>query len=176
MAEGKFSGPPNENGNCANACAEGRPEGSPEGKEDKPGISRRDFLKRSNAGAVAVGMMTGAGFTSALVEPAEAQVAAKPLAAAAPPASLKSRKIMLDVDGVKHDVNVDVRESLWETMNYQLGLANSNLGCDRAQCGACTVLVDDMPVNGCTILSARTGRGQKIRTVAGIAKGPGPAG
>jgi aerobic-type carbon monoxide dehydrogenase small subunit (CoxS/CutS family) len=168
MAEGKFSAPASDNGTCSNGCG------------DKPasGLSRRDFLKRSNAGAVAIGVVTGAGFTSAVVEPAEAQVAAKPAPTNAPagPASLRSRKLTLDIDGVKHDVTVDVRESLWETMNYQLGLANSNLGCDRAQCGACTVLLDGKPINGCTVLTARSGRGQKITTVAGITKGPGVAG
>ncbi|MSO21334.1 MAG: (2Fe-2S)-binding protein [Acidobacteria bacterium] len=171
MAEGKFSGPPAEGTtDCGNGC--------PDNAHDKPrsGLSRRDFLKRSNAGAVAVGVMTGTGFTAALIEPAQAQVAAKPAANAAPPAPLKSRKLTLDIDGKKHDVTVDVRESLWETMNYQLGLANSNLGCDRAQCGACTILVDSKPVNGCTVLSARNGRGQKIITVAGISNGPGVAG
>src|SRR3989304_1291490 len=86
------------------------------------------------------------------------------------------RKITLDIDNRKYDVTVDVRESLWETMNYKLGLSNSNLGCDRAQCGACTVLVDGKAVNGCTLLTARQGRGQKILTVAGIANGPGPQG
>src|SRR5215213_5803068 len=109
MADEKKSGPPIE---------------SETGNENgKPALSRRDFLKRSNAGAVAVGVMTGTGFTSTLIEPAQAQVASKPAApanAAAPP-SLKSRKVTLDIDGVKHDVSVDVRESLWETMNYQLG-------------------------------------------------------
>ena len=70
----------------------------------------------------------------------------------------------------------DNRESLWETMNFQLGLSNSNLGCDRAQCGACAVNVDGKAVNGCTILSARMGRGQKITTVAGLATGPGVTG
>ncbi len=86
------------------------------------------------------------------------------------------RRVTLDIDKVKHDVVVDSRESLWETMNFQLGLANSNLGCDRAQCGACTVLVDGKAVNGCTVLSARLGRGQQIATVAGLATGPGVAG
>jgi carbon-monoxide dehydrogenase small subunit len=66
-----------------------------------------------------------------------------------------------------------VRESLWETMTRNLGMASSNLGCDRAQCGACTVLVDGRAVNGCSIYSARLGRGQQIMTVASLAKGPG---
>ncbi|MGH2796826.1 MAG: (2Fe-2S)-binding protein [Thermoleophilaceae bacterium] len=82
----------------------------------------------------------------------------------------------LDIDGVQHTVAVDNRESLWETMNFQLGLGNSSLGCDRAQCGACGVEVDGRAVNGCTVLSARLGRGQKILTVAGLAKGAGLAG
>lgn len=86
------------------------------------------------------------------------------------------RRVTLNIDKVSHDVVVDNRESLWETMNFQLGLANSNLGCDRAQCGACAVLVDGRAVNGCTVLSSRLGRGQKISTVAGLATGPGVEG
>lgn len=140
----------------------------------RPVITRRDFLIRSNAGAVAVGVMSGAGFAASLV-PAQAEPpqVVQPAAAAAP---MTKRRVTLDIDGKKHEVTVDVRESLWETMNYQLGLSNSNLGCDRAQCGACTVLVDGKAVNGCTLLTARNGRGQKILTVAGIALGPGPQG
>jgi len=132
-------------------------------------ITRRDFLKRTNAGAVAAGMITGSGVTT-LVEP-KAEAATQAQTPVSSPMAM--RKVALDVDGRKYDVTVDVRESLWETMNYKLGLSNSNLGCDRAQCGACTVLVDGRPVNGCTVLSARSGRGQKIMTVAGISSGPG---
>jgi aerobic-type carbon monoxide dehydrogenase small subunit (CoxS/CutS family) len=61
-------------------------------------------------------------------------------------------------------------------MVYRLNMSSSNLGCDRAQCGACTVLVDGRPMNGCTVLAARLGRGQKILTVDGIRNGPGIAG
>jgi carbon-monoxide dehydrogenase small subunit len=58
-------------------------------------------------------------------------------------------------------------------MTKKLGLGtNMNLGCDRAQCGACAILVDGRAVNGCSILSARLGRGQQILTVGGLATGP----
>ena len=130
-------------------------------------LTRRDFLIRSNASAVAIGVMSGTGFAAALAP--EPQTASP----AAPASPLKTRRVTLDIDGNKEDVNVDVRDSLWETMNYQMGLSNCNLGCDRAQCGACAVLVDGRAVNACTLLTARNGRGQKILTVGGIASGPG---
>jgi aerobic-type carbon monoxide dehydrogenase small subunit (CoxS/CutS family) len=110
---------------------------------------------------------------------ATAQPQAAPQAPAAPAASqlpASMRKVTLAIDGVSHEVTVDVRESLWETMTHSLSLSSSNLGCDRAQCGACTVLVDGRAVNGCTVLSARLGRGQQIMTVAGLVKGSGVEG
>jgi aerobic-type carbon monoxide dehydrogenase small subunit (CoxS/CutS family) len=94
----------------------------------------------------------------------------QPAAAQLPPTM---RRVSLDIDGIKHDVTVDVRDSLWETMTRNLNMSSSNLGCDRGQCGACTILVDGRAVNGCTVLSARLGRGQKIMTVASLAKGGG---
>jgi aerobic-type carbon monoxide dehydrogenase small subunit (CoxS/CutS family) len=97
----------------------------------------------------------------------QAQTAALPLS---------MRRVDLNIDGVSRSVTVDVRESLWEAMVFRLNLSSSNLGCDRAQCGACTVLVDGRAMNGCTVLAARLGRGQKILTVDGIRNGPGIAG
>jgi aerobic-type carbon monoxide dehydrogenase small subunit (CoxS/CutS family) len=86
------------------------------------------------------------------------------------------RKVTLNIDGADHEVVVDVRETFWSTATQKLGLNATNLGCDRAQCGACTVLVDGRAVNGCSVFSARLGRGQKITTVAGLASGPGVEG
>ena len=83
------------------------------------------------------------------------------------------KRVTLNIDGVSHDVTVDNRDSLWETMTRELGMASSNLGCDRAQCGACTVVIDGRAVNGCSVYSSRLGRGQKIMTVASLATGQG---
>ena len=175
MAEGKRfwlfqSDGPKEAPQGATGPGEANSSKSP---KERPALTRRDFLARSQAGAIAVGVMTGTGFTS-LVQAEPPQQAPPSADGAGEP--VRTRRVTLEIDGKQHEVNVDVRESLWETMNYQLGLSNSNLGCDRSQCGACTVLMDGKPVNGCSLLSARLGRGQKILTVAGIASGPGPAG
>jgi aerobic-type carbon monoxide dehydrogenase small subunit (CoxS/CutS family) len=86
------------------------------------------------------------------------------------------RQVTLNIDGAAYGVVVDARETLWATTSQKLGLNVTNLGCDRAQCGACTVLVDGRAVNGCTVFSARLGRGQKITTIAGITSGAGSEG
>lgn len=144
--------------------------------KDKPALSvtRRNFLIGAGAGAAAAGVVLGgAVVANKALNP---ETATTTTTTAGGPVAATMRRVSLDIDNVKYDLIVDNRESLWETMNYQLGLSNSNLGCDRAQCGACAVLVDGKAVNGCTVLSARLGRGQKIATVAGLPKGPGVAG
>ncbi len=132
----------------------------------------------AGAGAATAGVVLGGAVvaTKALSPEATPTTTTTTATTAAGPIPPTMRRVALSIDGATHDVIVDNRESLWETMNFQLGLSNSNLGCDRAQCGACTVLVDGKAVNGCTVLSARLGRGQKIQTVAGLATGPGVAG
>ena len=83
--------------------------------------------------------------------------------------------VTVRIDGLDRRVTTEARESLWETMTYRLGLTGANLGCDRAQCGICTVVVDGRPVNSCALLTARLD-GAEVRTVAGLATGDGLAG
>jgi aerobic-type carbon monoxide dehydrogenase small subunit (CoxS/CutS family) len=105
--------------------------------------------------------------------PTQAQPAAPAQTTALPPTQ---RQVTLNIDGMNYSAIVDVRESLWATSTQKLGLNTTNLGCDRAQCGACTVVIDGRAVNACTVLSARLGRGQKIVTVGGIQTGSGVEG
>ena len=143
---------------------------------DKQGfaVTRRSFLIGAGAGAATAGaVLGGAVVIKNAVSP---ETTTTTTTAVTGPIPATMRRVSLAIDGKTHDLIVDNRESLWETMNFQLGLQNSNLGCDRAQCGACAVLVDGKPVNSCTVLSARLGRGQKITTVASLPKGPGVAG
>ena len=143
---------------------------------NKPALSvtRRNFLIGAGAGAAAAGVVLGGAVVANKAINPETATTTTTTSGGPIPATM--RRVSLAIDNVNYDLVVDNRESLWETMNFQLGLANSNLGCDRAQCGACTVLVDGKAVNGCTVLSARLGRGQKIATVAGLPTGPGVAG
>src|SRR3989454_6524791 len=140
----------------------------------KQTVTRRDFLIGAGAGAAtAVVVLGGAAVATKAVSPGTTTTTT---AVGQGPLAATMRRVTLNIDGVGRDLVVDNRESLWETMNFQLGLSNSNHGCDRAKCGACAVLVDGKAVNSCTVLSSRLGRGQKITTVAGLATGPGVAG
>lgn len=136
-------------------------------------ITRRDFLVGAGAGAVATGAVLGGAVVVSKVVNPETKTTTTNVNG---PIPATMRRVTLNIDGVAQDLIVDNRESLWETMNFQLGLNNSNLGCDRAQCGACAVLVDGKPMNSCTILSARLGRGQQVKTVTSLPTGPGVAG
>lgn len=83
--------------------------------------------------------------------------------------------VSLVIDDVPYEVSVEPRESLWETMVYRLGLAGANIGCDRAQCGICNVVVDGRAINSCIALTARLA-GKQVRTVAGLRSGDGIGG
>ena len=96
------------------------------------------------------------------------------------------RLITLNVNGQTRRVEVMKQETLAWTLRYKLGLTGTKLGCDRAECGACTVLIDDVPHYSCSVLTntvrgkqgdddRRTGGGRR-HAAPGAAGGGGRAG
>ena len=57
--------------------------------------------------------------------------------------------ITLTVNGVEHDVEVEARRLLSDTLRHDLGLTGTHVGCEHGVCGCCTVLLDDQPVRSC---------------------------
>jgi aerobic-type carbon monoxide dehydrogenase small subunit (CoxS/CutS family) len=82
------------------------------------------------------------------------------------------RLLSLSVNGRVRRVDVLPHETLVMTLRYKLGLTGTKLGCDRAECGACTVLIDDVPHYSCSTLTHRV-RGRAITSIEGL---EGPAG
>ena len=82
------------------------------------------------------------------------------------------RLITLNVNGQARRVDVIKQETLATTLRYKLGLTGTKLGCDRAECGACTVLIDDIPHYACSILT-HTVRGRRVVTIEGLADATG---
>ena len=77
------------------------------------------------------------------------------------------RLITLNVNGQQRRVDVLNQETLAFTLRYKLGLTGTKLGCDRAECGACTVLIDGVNSYGCSVLT-HTVRGSQITTIEGL--------
>ncbi len=81
--------------------------------------------------------------------------------------SLGDRLITINVNGTERHVDVMKQETLAWTLRYKLGLTGTKLGCDRAECGSCTVLIDDVPVYSCSVLT-HTVRSRKVTTIEGL--------
>jgi aerobic-type carbon monoxide dehydrogenase small subunit (CoxS/CutS family) len=76
----------------------------------------------------------------------------------------------LQVNGKPHRVDVDPERSLLSVLRDELDLTGSKYGCGEGQCGACTVLVDGVPMRSC-ITSTGTLRGKQITTIEGLESG-----
>jgi aerobic-type carbon monoxide dehydrogenase small subunit (CoxS/CutS family) len=115
------------------------------------GWSRRDFIKSIVAtGSTVAGLSRfGAGFVQGQLRGGEAL-------------------ITLRVNGQDRPVDVLPGETLAMTLRYKLGLTGTKLGCDRAECGACTVILDGTTHYACSTLTRRV-RGRAITTVEGVA-------
>ena len=80
------------------------------------------------------------------------------------------RLVTLNVNGRDRRVDVLPHETLAHTIRYKLGLTGTKIGCDRAECGACTVMLDGVTTYSCSTLTHSV-RGRKVTTVEGI-EGP----
>ena len=83
------------------------------------------------------------------------------------PAGYVERLIRINVNGQVRNVDVAPQETLASTLRYKLGLTGTKLGCNRGECGACTVLIDDTPSYGCSILTHSV-KAKRIETVEGL--------
>ena len=79
-------------------------------------------------------------------------------------------RISLNVNGARHDVEVEARHSLADALRDRCGLTGTHLGCEHGVCGACTVLVENEPVRACLMFAVQAD-GKAIRTVEGLADG-----
>jgi len=77
-----------------------------------------------------------------------------------------NRTITCTINGKQRELRVDVRQSLLEVLREQLGLISIKQGCSVGECGACTVLIDDVPMDACICLAVWAD-GRSIRTVEG---------
>jgi aerobic carbon-monoxide dehydrogenase small subunit len=81
----------------------------------------------------------------------------------------QTRTIELRINGRRYRESVEVNTTLIDFLRYRLGLTGTKRGCDRGDCGACTVIVNDRPVNACLVLAVQAD-GSSIETIEGVAR------
>lgn len=87
-----------------------------------------------------------------------------------PGAGVAERLLSLSINGRVRRVDVLPNETLAMTLRYKLGLTGTKLGCDRGECGACTVVIDGRTVYACSTLTHTVGQ-RNVRTIEGL-EGP----
>ncbi len=120
-------------------------------------ISRRDFIKGVVAGGVAVSSASYLFRASTLLGQSSGGA---------------ERLITINVNGQQRRADVMKQETLAWTLRHKLGLTGTKLGCDRAECGSCTVLINDVPHYACSVLT-HTVRNRKVLTIEGLASADG---
>ena len=78
--------------------------------------------------------------------------------------------ITLDVNGAEHEIRVEPRKTLSDALRGDCGLTGTNVGCEHGVCGACTVLLDGVPVRSCLMFAVQA-QGKALRTVEGLSTG-----
>ncbi len=121
-------------------------------------ISRRSFLKSFGTSAA----VAATAQVEAVAKELEKATAEKMIGPEAVP-------ITLQVNGKALKLQLEPRVTLLEALRNHAPLTGSKEVCDRATCGACTMLVDDLPVYSCSMLAIET-QGRKITTIEGLAQ------
>ena len=121
---------------------------------EQQGVSRRGFIK----GVIATGASVSA--SNYVLRNGHG------VALAQAPGAVE-RLVTLNVNGQQRRVDVMPQETLAMTLRYKLGLTGTKIGCDRAECGACTVLVDGVPQYSCSTLTHQV-RGREVETIEGL--------
>ncbi len=121
-----------------------------------PGMTRRGFLTTVGAGAVTLAMAD--------------KLPASPAAEAEMTERGEMTNVTLQINGRTYRLLVEPRWSLLYVLREGLGLTGTKVGCERGECGACTVLIDDVPRYACMTLAAEA-EGARITTLEGLMKG-----
>ena len=79
--------------------------------------------------------------------------------------------VTLLVNAERHELAIEPRATLLEVLRYELGLTGTKQGCDKGDCGACTVRVDGTPMLSCLMLAVQC-QGRELTTIEGLAHGP----
>jgi xanthine dehydrogenase YagT iron-sulfur-binding subunit len=125
--------------------------------EEIAALSRRDFLKGAGV-AVSGGLLTGEAAGAAAPNQAGKVFGPGPV------------PFKLRINGKPHKVNLEPRVTLLDALRDHLDLTGAKKVCDRATCGACTVLLDGKPVYACSVLAIEAA-GHHITTIEGLSKG-----
>jgi carbon-monoxide dehydrogenase small subunit len=75
--------------------------------------------------------------------------------------------IKLTVNDREYEIAVEPNTTLTDLIRYQLGLTGTKKGCETGDCGACTVILDGLPVNSCLVLAVQA-NGRKVETIEGL--------
>jgi carbon-monoxide dehydrogenase small subunit len=86
--------------------------------------------------------------------------------------SARRHPVALTVNGVRHACEVEARALLSDVLRHELGLTGTHVGCEQGVCGACTILLDGLPVRACLLLAVQA-NGRALTTVEGLAGADG---
>jgi aerobic-type carbon monoxide dehydrogenase small subunit (CoxS/CutS family) len=131
-------------------------------------FSRRHFLKAAGAGGPGAVALTTVGASVAAVVGGEGQAAAQtPPSPLTIPAPMTRETGTFTINGRNYRADYEARTTLWEVIAVKLRLTGTNRSCNRATCGACSVLIDGIPFYSCHTLATEA-VGKRIFTVEGL--------